>query len=139
MNNNIKKNYLGIDWGVSKVGIALADGETRMAFTYDTLKNDKNFLKKLLEIIFKEKIETIVIGVPMYKNKKKEIFGGEKLGEMIEKNIKNGVKIKYQNEMFSTKIAERNLIERGVKKIKRFDDAESARIILESWLDENNK
>lgn len=139
MNNNIEKNYLGIDWGVAKVGIALSDEETRMAFSYATLKNDKNFLKNLLEIIFKEKIGTIVIGVPIYKNKKKETFGGKKLEEIIEKNIKNGVKIKYQNEMFSTKIAERNLIERGAKKIKRFDDAEAARIILESWLSENSK
>ena len=37
--------------------------------------------------------------------------------------------------MFSTQIAHRNLIERGVKRIGKFDDAESARVILESYLE----
>ena len=35
-------HYLGIDYGKSNVGLALADSETKMAFAYKTLKNDKN-------------------------------------------------------------------------------------------------
>jgi len=130
------KNYLGIDWGSSKIGIAFSDSETKMAFTYGVLKNDKNILEKVFEIVEEKEVGVIVIGVPMYlSGEKREIFGGKKFGMEILK--KGGVEVVYQNEMFSTKIAERNLIERGMKKIKRFDDAESARIILESWLNEN--
>ena len=122
---------MGLDWGKVKIGVAFADAETRMAFAYKTLKKDKLFLQKLTEIVTDKKVGTIIIGVPDY-------FDGEnepqikELGGVVANKLK--VKVFFQNEMFSTKIAERNLIEKGVKKIKNFDDAEAARIILESWL-----
>ncbi len=34
-------------------------------------------------------------------------------------------------------MAERNLKEKGMKKIKKYDDREAARIILEGWLEKN--
>jgi len=133
MDNKIK-NYLGIDWGSADIGVAFADGETKMAFTYKKLKNDKKtILKEISEIIKKEEIGTVVIGVPAYINKQEITYPGERLGEEIKK-VSN-VEVVYQNEMFSTKVAETNLRERGLKKIKRFDDAEAARVILESYLD----
>jgi len=128
------KNYLGIDWGQSKIGLAFADGETKMSFTYETIKNDgKNSLDKILEIIQKENIGTVVIGIPSYINCQETIYPGEKMGEEIKKKI--DVKIVYQNEMFSTQQAHRNLIERGMKRIGKYDDQEAARIILEDYLD----
>lgn len=128
------KNYLGIDWGATKVGLALADGETRMAFGYDTLKNNKKtILGELMEIIKKENIGTVVIGRPDYINKTEAIYPGEKLGEEIKKNIT--VVVVYQDEMFSTKIAQHNLKEKGMKNVGKIDDAEAARIILESYLE----
>ena len=32
------KNYLGVDWGASDMGIALANNETKIAFEYTTLR-----------------------------------------------------------------------------------------------------
>jgi len=37
--------------------------------------------------------------------------------------------------MFSTKMAQANLLEKGMKNVGKFDDQESAKIILQSWLD----
>jgi RNase H-fold protein (predicted Holliday junction resolvase) len=37
--------------------------------------------------------------------------------------------------MFTTREAQRNLIEKGVKGIKKYDDQEAARIILQNWLE----
>jgi len=48
-----------------------------------------------------------------------------------------GVQVKYQEEMFSTKMAQDSLKEKGAKKIKELDNQEAARIILQSWLDKN--
>jgi len=45
------------------------------------------------------------------------------------------MEVEYQNEMFTTKIAQANLMEKGIKSIKKYDDMEAARIILQSWLD----
>ncbi len=127
--------YLGIDYGESKVGLAIADGETRMAFAYGTLANDKDFLHKLGEIVERENITTVVISFlsgPTARPKR-NADGPRSLGNSVSKLT--GVGVEYQNEMYSTRLAERNLIEKGVKKIKRYDDQEAARIILQSWLD----
>jgi len=126
-------NYLGIDWGKANIGLALADGETRIAFAYKTLDNDKDFLRNLAEIIAKESVKKVVIGIPSHINREKVEYEGETLGKIMEANL--GVNVYYQNEMFTTKMAQANLIEKGVKKIKRYDDQEAARIILQDWLD----
>lgn len=126
------KNYLGIDWGEAKIGLALADGETLMAFTYGALKNDKNIIASICEIIKKEEITTVVMGVPVYFDKEEKDFKGKKMAEKI--NEISGVEVVFQNEIFSTQSAQKNLIEAGSKRIK-LDDAEAARIILQSYLD----
>lgn len=133
-NDGKTSQILGIDYGTAKVGLALADVETRIAFVYATLENGKNFLQKLAEIIVKENVGVIVIGVPTYINKVETVYEGEKLGSLILE-IFPKIKIEYQNEMFTTKMAQANLIERGAKGVKAHDDEEAARIILQSWLD----
>jgi putative Holliday junction resolvase len=148
MSNNkkpISSYFLGIDYGTSKVGLAIADSETWMAFSYGTLDNDKNFLQKLAEIIERENVSKVVIGVtnletkfPSYssveiKSLRLKADGPRSLGNLVSKLT--GVEVEYQDEMFTTKQAYRNLIEKGVKGIKKYDDQEAARIILQSWLD----
>lgn len=123
---------LGIDYGKSKVGLAIADSETRIAFCYGTLENDRNFYKKLMTIIKKENVNMVVIGIPSYVNSEDVEYDSEKLGEYL-RNIEK-IEVDYCNEMFSTKMARENLKEKGIKSIGEFDDEESARIILEWWL-----
>jgi putative holliday junction resolvase len=130
------KNYLAIDYGQSKVGLALADRETKIAFAHKTLDNDKDLFQKLAEIVEEKNVKKIIIGIPTYINREKVEYDGETLGKKI-KEILPFVEINYQNEMFTTKMAQKNLIEKGVKGIKKYDDQEAARIILQSWLDKN--
>jgi putative holliday junction resolvase len=138
--NSITSHVLGIDYGHSKVGLAMADSETRTAFSFGTLNNDKNFLQKLFEIIEKESISVVIIGIPSQINRENAVYPGEKLGDIIKEKLNLGtrslsVKVEYQDEMFTTRQAQRNLIEKGVKKIKKYDDQEAARLILQGWLD----
>lgn len=130
---NEKSNYLGIDWGSSKIGVALAHDETQVALAYVTLENSKEFLSRLGEMIVLEHIGTVIIGVPSYINREEVEYEGEKLGRLIQKHF--SVRVEYQNEMFTTKMAQANLIERGEKGVSSHDDAEAARIILQEWLD----
>lgn len=126
-------NYLGIDWGASDVGVAFADAETRMAFPVATITNDKTLLDRLGGLIAERGVGTVVIGIPSYINRSEVEYEGERIGKAIEDLF--GIRVAYQNEMFTTKMAEENLRERGIKKISRFDDQEAARIILQEWLD----
>lgn len=126
-------NYLGIDWGASDVGVAFSDAETRIAFSLTTLRNDKRLLEHLSELFSEHGIGTVVIGIPSHVNRKEAVYEGERLGDALRERFP--VVIAYQDEMFTTKMAEANLRERGIRRISRFDDQEAARIILQEWLD----
>jgi len=139
--------FLGIDYGKSKVGLAMADSETRLAFAYGTLDNDKNLLQKLAEIVGKENISKVIIGIASYIHPVKSpmqrrglplaefnrVNPSERLGKFLKNKLK--IEVEYQEEMFTTRQAQRNLIEKGVKGVKKFDDQEAARLILQGWLD----
>lgn len=125
--------FMGIDWGKSDVGIALADGETRIAYAYSTIENDKNLLDKLEHIIAEKGVKKVIIGIPSQINREDVEYVGERLGEVLEQNF--GVTVEYQNEMFTTMMAQRELLDRGVRGVERYDDQEAARIILQDFLD----
>lgn len=127
-------HFLGIDFGASKIGLALADTETRIAFAFEVIKNDKNFLAKLEKIIAAENVETVVIGIPGYVIATQDEFDQKSLGKLLETNT--GVKVEFAEEMFSSKMAQANLREKGEKRVSVSDDKEAARIILQSWLDQ---
>ncbi len=127
--------YLGIDWGASGVGVSLADPETRIAFGLITLRNDETLLVRLTEIVSRENIGVIVIGTPAHINRKEVEDQGERLGNLLRQHISPQVRIAYENEMFTTKMAQFNLRETGMKHVSKHDDVEAARIILQAWLD----
>ena len=82
-------SFLGLDFGKSKIGVAIADGETRIAFAFGVLKNDQEFQAKLKEIIKRENISKIIIGITRHD---KDVKGGEEkinFGKEIEKKIRN--------------------------------------------------
>lgn len=126
-------HFLGIDFGASKIGLALADTETRIAFGFEAIKNDKNFLAKLEKIIAEENVETVVIGIPGYVIATQDEYDQKSLGKLLETNT--GVKVAYAEEMFTSKMAQANLREKGEKQVGKTDDKEAARIILQSFLD----
>jgi putative transcription antitermination factor YqgF len=124
--------YLAVDYGKAKIGLAIADSETRIAFGYGALKNDKEFYANLGKIIKDEKISKVIIGIPTYKEKKESCYDGEGLGEYLRNNLE--IEVEFFSEMFSTKMAQENLKEKGAKNLNLIDDEEAARIILGDWL-----
>lgn len=132
-----RADFMGIDWGESDIGIALADSETKVAYAQLTLHNGSGLLETIGDIIRKKEVKTVVIGIPSPINRDEVEYAGEQLGKILKQNF--GVDVKYENEMFTTKIAQRRLIERGIRSIDRYDDQEAARIILQDFLDREIK
>lgn len=126
-------NYLGIDWGRHDVGIALAHAETRIAVSLQTECNDAGLIERIGQVIENEAIHTVVIGVPSYASRKGVRHPSEELGRLLIDRY--GVTIVYQDEMFTTKLAQQSLIQRGERHVGEKDDAEAAKIILQQWLD----
>lgn len=127
---------LGIDYGKSKVGLALGDDITKMAFGLKTIPNEG--LNKLVEtvkkIIEEEDIDLIVIGKPVNLEGKEEI--SKDLQEFFnELNAMNSVV--WQDEKLTTKQAESMAKQIPGKpvRLKDVDDKLAAMIILQSYLD----
>ena len=53
-------NYLGIDWGEKRIGLATADSEVKLALPLKTAAN----LAEVLSVLKEEQTNTIVIGAP---------------------------------------------------------------------------
>jgi putative transcription antitermination factor YqgF len=127
--------FLGIDFGKSKIGLAIADEETRMAFAFDTLENNAGFLDNLKEIIRCENVKTIVAGMAKHEKDEQGSLEKKAFAQMIEKET--NIPVVFQDEMFTTKMAQENIKKMGGRKIAQSDDEEAARILLQDWLDKN--
>ena len=122
-------NYLGIDWGEKRVGLAIGNSETKIATPYGVV-NDLISLKKVIE---DEEIEKLIVGKPI------KMSGEEKL-EAEFSNFISELKyitekqIEFIDERLSSKAADALI---GDKKTKAPRDAVAAMLILQSYFDKN--
>lgn len=126
--------YLGLDWGKSKIGVAAADEETRLAFGVGVLGNDTHLETSLRMLVDEYLVQEMVLGVPLHGQHQSAEMEVRAFGAWLERVFH--VKVHLIAEMFTTKMAQANLRERGSRKIG-IDDQESARILLQEWLDVN--
>lgn len=131
-----EKNFiLGIDYGIAKIGLAKADKETHLAFPLKVIANDKNFFEKLKDLVACEGIETIVIGYSQHFKNKFNPIEVEKIGKKISDMTQCSVF--FEEEMFTTRMAGQNIKSRPDYSKNKAEDAEAARLILESWISKN--
>ncbi len=130
---------LAIDYGTKRTGFAISDESKIFAFGLST-QETKNNLTYLQLIIPKEKVDTIVIGIPKHLNN--ELAEIVPKIELFKRQIKNKfpeVKIVDVDERFSSKMAFQSMIDSGMKKKDRQNkaliDEISATIILQSYLE----
>ena len=121
--------YLGIDYGVKRLGLALSDGEGKIAFPHSVIQNNENIISDIKNLVKREGVGEVVVGEsndfhgnPNKIMKEIEIFV-QKLRE--EFNL-----IVHLEPEFLTSIeAER------VQGKNNMHDASAAAIILQSFLD----
>lgn len=121
--------FLGIDYGVKRVGIATGDSEGGMAFPHAVLPNDKKLTSVIKELCDKEHITEIVLGESLdYKMKPNVIM--EKIAP-FKKELEDatGLPVHFERE-FMTSAAAEHLQGKG-----EMIDASAAAIILQSYLD----
>lgn len=134
---------LGLDLGSKTLGIAISDRTNLIASVYTTLRfNDENYnslIEPLREIILKEEIDTLVLGLPKNMN--------NTLGEraMITLEFKNmlekefGLRVVMEDERLTSVSANNILISADMSRNKRKKkvDGIAAEIILQGYLDKN--
>lgn len=138
----LKHKIVGLDVGSRTVGIAISDLMGWTAQGLDTLQinEEENELgiDALIDIIQKENVGTVVIGLP--KNMNNSIgFRGEaslKYKDALAERMPN-LEIIMWDERLSTMAAERSLLEADVSRAKRKKviDKMAAVFILQGYLD----
>ena len=131
---------LGIDYGDSRVGIAISDelGITAQGLcTISHNGNDKIVLKKLEEILDNYQVDTIIIGIPINMDGT-EGFRVEVTKKFIHK-LKckfNKIKIEEIDERLTTVEAHKTMNALNINKHKKRDivDTISAVYILENFI-----
>lgn len=134
---------LGLDLGSKTLGISISDLTNCIASLYTTLyfkdENYDSLLVPLEEIIVKENIDTIVLGLPKNMNNS---MGSRALItlEFKEKLINEfNIKVIMEDERLTSVISNNILIDANIsrKKRKKKVDGMAAVIILQGYLDRN--
>jgi putative Holliday junction resolvase len=130
---------LGIDLGDARIGLAISDDLGILAHPLETLqvKGPISALDRIAQIIEREKVGTVVIGMPRHMDgtygpaaEKAKTFAAE-LGKRVS------AAIRFQDERLTSVAAQRSLHDAGrnVKQSRAVIDQVAAQMILQSHLD----
>jgi putative Holliday junction resolvase len=133
-----RTRVLGIDVGSVRIGLAVSDETCTLASPVATVPNDPRTLwARLAREMEDRQVARVVIGLP------RKLDGSE--GDAAESARRFAAEVERRtdaavelwDERFTTTIAERTLIESGVRRRRRREviDAVAAAVLLQSWLD----
>jgi putative Holliday junction resolvase len=137
---------LGLDWGEIRIGVSVSDplGMTALPLSY--IKNDKNCIAELKDLIEKYDIGEIVVGLPKTLKGDLGVAASKVIGfcDVLKKQL--DIKVSLWDERLTTKMARASLVGAGVsrEKMKQSIDSYSASVMLQSSMDsrkhaQNNK
>ena len=129
---------IGIDFGLSKVGIAISDPSGIISMPLETIryKNQKELIEVIKKIALEKNVKTLVIGYPLNMN-----YRENNMTEIIDKfkivMENNNFEIHLEDERLSSQYAKKIMIQQDIKtgKNKEMVDVLSASIILQTYLD----
>ncbi|OGM19660.1 hypothetical protein A2686_00280 [Candidatus Woesebacteria bacterium RIFCSPHIGHO2_01_FULL_38_10] len=122
---------LGVDYGRKKIGLALASTRIAEPFKVIRYRDYEEAIEKLRQVVQVEKVEKFVLGISEGKMAEET----RKFARRIEEKLK--IPIVFQDETLTTRRSQELSIEAGIKRKKRkaLEDAYSATLILQSFLD----
>lgn len=122
---------LGIDYGTKRIGIAIADLETRLAVPVGTVtvSSRDQALQEIEALVHERRVEEIIVGIPisMDGRRTEQTRLTEKFIEKLRKTVT--IPIHVQDERLTTALASQGGTDRATL------DERSAVLILQSYLD----
>ncbi|MFA5252769.1 MAG: Holliday junction resolvase RuvX [Phycisphaerae bacterium] len=132
--------YLAIDYGNKRTGLAICDHDETIASPLLVIDGQKDLIKKIVNTVGSEKVEAIVLGLPLNMDDSKGPQAERviQFAEQLKKYLH--IPIHFQDERLSSFGAERKLApaELTRKKKKKWLDAVAAAEILETFLEQKN-
>ena len=127
-------NLLAIDYGTKNIGLARASTSLDVVLPFGKIekKDEIDGVRRLAELIKKEKIDKGVVGLPLGLNGE-ENKNTERVRKFIDELKKEtSIPAEFMTEVFSSQAADR--MDAGVSR-----DEKSAMVILQSYLDKLKK
>jgi len=130
--------FIGIDFGMSKVGLAISDPSKIISMPLKVLryKNPKNLIEDLQVIATENNVDTFVVGYPLNMNNEKNEMTSL-VDNFKDELIDLGFKVFLQDERLSSESAKKIMHEQNIKtgNNKEKIDLIASTIILQSFLD----
>lgn len=142
--------FLGIDYGTKRVGTAISDENTTLAFPKEVVQNGPGLWSRLGEIIKEDNVSEIVVGESVDFSGKLNALSGRIEVFILELGEKFNLPVHKQKE-FLTSVEARKMGQskstlqgsQAHSKIKQIKsgrvDASAAALILQRYLDKKNK
>ncbi|MHC4270795.1 MAG: Holliday junction resolvase RuvX [Planctomycetota bacterium] len=133
--------YLAIDYGNRRTGLAVCDPSETIASPLTVYETNKNLIPKIKELIEKEDIKAIVLGLPLNMDNSKGPQARRTIGFSKELQVQIEIPIHFQDERLSSFTAREKMAEAELtkKKKKKRLDAVAAAQILEAFLEKKSQ
>lgn len=130
----MNQTILAIDYGLARVGLALGDAEAGVVSSRQTIANDPQLMENLTLLCSDNQVAKIVLGLP--RGLDAQETRQTKVTREFAENLKTlNIPIELRDEAGTSELAKERL---GKNPPKELVDAESAAIILEEYLHEQN-
>lgn len=128
--------YLGFDFGLKRIGVAVGQGVTKTATTLNILHaiNGAPNWKEVDQLINDWKPKALIVGIPIGPQGEQPItFAARKFATQLERY---DIPIHTIDELLTTKEARQRLFDMGgFQALKKSEiDSFAAKLILESWM-----
>lgn len=134
----MKEDILGIDVGKVRVGVAKASSKNKIAFPVGVYSRAKYEAEgKILDIIKKNNIITLVVGLPLSENGEESIQCQDVRKFTKRLSNRTDIRIMYQDEYASSLEAKERLLALNKLNNSKEVDAHAACLILESYFNSN--
>jgi putative Holliday junction resolvase len=129
-------NYLALDVGTVRVGVATASAIARLPHTHSTLPNDDQLWVQLRTLCQHEHIGTVIVGLPrgLEGQETAQSTYSREFADTLRTHLGGTIRIEFQDEAVTSKKAEAELASAKKRYAKADIDALAAVYILEDYL-----
>lgn len=129
-------NFLALDVGTKRIGVAAADTTVPVAVPLMTLSVDGTELEILQKLISDKSVKMVVVGYP--RNQSGDATDQTAISEAFGQKVEQFANVVYQDESLTSVAAENYLKASGKPYTKPDIDALAAAIILQDYLESHN-
>jgi putative Holliday junction resolvase len=127
--------YLGIDYGLTSIGLAMGDEDTNLALPFDTVRetNLERQLASIVQLVKDEDIDAVVVGYPLTMAGGESAQAEQTLSFLSELAARTSIPVHREDERLTSAFARRLMQDH--EGLSHDEHAVAAATILQTYLD----